>query len=180
MHPHFLRRQLFSLIALLNLSSWCLMMVGRLFLVVPRGCLQFVIVVFPDHTHLLFLPKIWLHLYIEMIPHFLRIQCFYIKMRFFRQCNLYGINSISVIDAPLWLGTLQSCESYWGVRDNSKCFPGAFYLLFYQNGWLVNKIHRCEGFVHFMMWEPFYCRKHGMGIIYNHCPIVPRSDFQSA
>ena len=30
-------------------------MVGRLFLAVPRGCLQFVIVVFPDHTHLLFL-----------------------------------------------------------------------------------------------------------------------------
>ena len=44
-----------ELIALLNLSSWCLVMVGRLFLVVPRGCLQFVIVVFPDHTHLLFL-----------------------------------------------------------------------------------------------------------------------------
>ena len=45
-----------ELIALLNLSSWCLVMVGRLFLAVPRGCLQFVIVVFPDHTHLLFLP----------------------------------------------------------------------------------------------------------------------------
>ena len=29
-------------------------MVERLFLTVPRGCLQFVIVVFPDHTHLLF------------------------------------------------------------------------------------------------------------------------------
>ena len=29
-------------------------MVVRLFLAVPRGCLQFVIVVFPDHTHLLF------------------------------------------------------------------------------------------------------------------------------
>ena len=28
--------------------------VERLFLGVPRGCLQFVIVVFPDHTHLLF------------------------------------------------------------------------------------------------------------------------------
>ena len=27
----------------------------RLFLAVPQGCLQFVIVVFPDHTHLLFL-----------------------------------------------------------------------------------------------------------------------------
>ena len=44
-----------ELIALLNLSSWCLVMVERLFLTVPRGCPQFVIVVFPDHTHLLFL-----------------------------------------------------------------------------------------------------------------------------
>ena len=43
------------LIALLNLSSWCLVMVERLFLAVSRDCLQFVIVVFPDHTHLLFL-----------------------------------------------------------------------------------------------------------------------------
>ena len=30
-------------------------MVGRLFFAVPRGCLRFVIVVFPDHTHLLLL-----------------------------------------------------------------------------------------------------------------------------
>ena len=44
-----------ELIALLNLSSWCLVMVERLFLAVPQGCLQFVIVLFPDHTHLLFL-----------------------------------------------------------------------------------------------------------------------------
>ena len=44
-----------ELIALLNLSSWCLMMVERLFLAVPGGCLQFVIVVFPGHTHLLLL-----------------------------------------------------------------------------------------------------------------------------
>ena len=44
-----------ELVALLGLSSWCLVMVERLFLTVPRGCLQFVIVVFPDHTHLLFL-----------------------------------------------------------------------------------------------------------------------------
>ena len=43
-----------ELIALLGLSSWCLVVVGRLFLAAPRGCLQFVIVVFPDHTHLLF------------------------------------------------------------------------------------------------------------------------------
>ena len=47
-----------ELIALLNLSSWCLVMVERLFLAVPRGCLQFVIVVFPDHTHLIFLDRI--------------------------------------------------------------------------------------------------------------------------
>ena len=44
-----------ELIALLNLSSWCLVMVEWLFLAVPSGCLQFVVVVFPDHTHLLFL-----------------------------------------------------------------------------------------------------------------------------
>ena len=44
-----------ELVALLNLSSWCLVMVERLFLALPWGCLRFVIVVFPDHTHLLFL-----------------------------------------------------------------------------------------------------------------------------
>ena len=47
-----------ELIALPNLSFWCLVMVERLFLAVPLGSLQFVIVVFPDHTHLLFL--MWL------------------------------------------------------------------------------------------------------------------------
>ena len=46
-----------GLVALLDLSSWCLVVVGRLFLEVSRGCLQFVIVVFPDHTHLLFFPR---------------------------------------------------------------------------------------------------------------------------
>ena len=40
-----------ELVALLNLSSWCLVVDERLFFVVPGGCLQFVIVVFPDHTH---------------------------------------------------------------------------------------------------------------------------------
>ena len=43
-----------ELVALLKLSSWCLVMVERLFLAVPRGCLRFVIVVFLDHTYLLF------------------------------------------------------------------------------------------------------------------------------
>ena len=44
-----------ELIVLLSLSSWCLVIVGWLFLVVPRVCQQFVIVVFPDNTHLLFI-----------------------------------------------------------------------------------------------------------------------------
>ena len=46
-----------ELVALLDLSSWCLVMVERLFIRVPRGCLWNVIVVFPDHTHLLFLKE---------------------------------------------------------------------------------------------------------------------------
>ena len=40
-----------ELVALLNLSSWCLVVVEWLFLAVPWGCLRFVIVVFPDDTH---------------------------------------------------------------------------------------------------------------------------------
>ena len=44
-----------ELAALLNLSSWGLVIVEWLFLAVPWGCLRFVIVVLPDHTLLLFL-----------------------------------------------------------------------------------------------------------------------------
>ena len=40
-----------ELVALLSLSSWYLVIAVWLFLAVPRGFLQFVIVVFPDHTH---------------------------------------------------------------------------------------------------------------------------------
>ena len=47
-----------ELVALLNLSSWCLVIVERLFLAVPWGCLRFVIVVFPDHTQLLFIEEV--------------------------------------------------------------------------------------------------------------------------
>ena len=43
-----------ELVALLGLSCWCLVIVVWLFLVVPWICLQFMIVVFPDHTHLLY------------------------------------------------------------------------------------------------------------------------------
>ena len=57
-----------ELVDLLNLSSWCLVMVERLFLAVPWGCLRFVIVVFPDHTHLLFLHEIELFDNFDRIP----------------------------------------------------------------------------------------------------------------
>ena len=42
-----------ELVALLSLSSWCLVILVWLFLAVPFVCLQFGIVVFSDHTHLL-------------------------------------------------------------------------------------------------------------------------------
>ena len=57
-----------DLVALLYLSSWCLVMVEQLFLAVPRGCLRFVIVVFPDHTHLLFLIWTELNFTIYILP----------------------------------------------------------------------------------------------------------------
>ena len=78
-----------ELIALLNLSSWCLVMVERLFLAVPRGCLQFVIVVFPDHTHLQFLVQ-------NLLINFLKcyfashILWFLTKYRF-NICFLYNL-----------------------------------------------------------------------------------------
>ena len=40
-----------ELVGLLSLSSWCLVIVVWLFLTMSRVCLQFVVVVFPDHTH---------------------------------------------------------------------------------------------------------------------------------
>ena len=48
-----------ELAALLGLSSWRLVMVVWFFLALPWVCLRFVIVVFPDHTHLLFLSFIY-------------------------------------------------------------------------------------------------------------------------
>ena len=46
-----------GLVALLSLPSWFLVMDIWLILAVPLVCLQFVIVVFPDHTHFLILNK---------------------------------------------------------------------------------------------------------------------------
>ena len=43
-----------ELAALLLLSYWCIVIVVWLFHAVPHDCLQFVIVVFPDHSQSLF------------------------------------------------------------------------------------------------------------------------------
>ena len=48
-----------KLVAFLSLSSCCFLMVVWLFLAVPWVCLLFVIVVFPDHTHLLYQAKVY-------------------------------------------------------------------------------------------------------------------------
>ena len=48
-----------ELVALLNLSSWFLVMVEWLFLAVAWGCLRFVIVVFPDYIYSLFLAMVY-------------------------------------------------------------------------------------------------------------------------
>ena len=47
-----------ELVALLGLSSWCFVVVEWLFLAMPWVGLQFVIVVLPDHAHILFLYQI--------------------------------------------------------------------------------------------------------------------------
>ena len=67
-----------ELVALLSLSSWCLMIDVWLFLVVPWVGLQFVIVMFPDHTHLLF--------YCTTCG---RVQV--------RTCRLFGLQSVIVV-----------------------------------------------------------------------------------
>ena len=62
-----------ELVALLSLSSLCLVMVVWLFLVVPWGCLRFVIKVFPDNTQLLVLID---HMYWNILEVFAEV-CFF-------------------------------------------------------------------------------------------------------
>ena len=53
-----------DLVALLGLSSWCLVMIVWLFLALPLICLRFVIVVIPDHTHSLTIINVIANLFI--------------------------------------------------------------------------------------------------------------------
>ena len=58
-----------ELVALLSLSSCCLVMIVWLFLAVSWVCLQFVIVIFPDHTRFLFLQHVLNLLYIRSLKN---------------------------------------------------------------------------------------------------------------
>ena len=87
-----------ELVALLNLSSWCLMMVERLFLAVPGGCLQFVIVVFPDHTHLLFFkPSSKIFLLTVPMRYF-----FCGSFMLFLSCDCFAFVRVCLLFVALW------------------------------------------------------------------------------
>ena len=68
-----------ELVALLCLSSWCLVIVVWLFLTVPQVCLQFGIVVFPDHTHYVRNFRQFLHLKISQLLQ--RLSMFFVNNR---------------------------------------------------------------------------------------------------
>ena len=95
-----------ELIALLNLSSWCLVMVERLFLAMPRGCLQFVIVVFPDHTHLLFLP---VRSVVVMLPTYHRTG---LPVRSVVECSEHTTEQVDLQDQRLKSSELTTEQVY--------------------------------------------------------------------
>ena len=64
-----------ELVALLWLSSCCLVMVMWPFLAVPWVCLWFVRVLFPDHTHLLLYNRHSVPLSVRKIPDELNKDC---------------------------------------------------------------------------------------------------------
>ena len=89
-------------------------------------------------------PRIWLHFYIEMIPHFLIKQCFHIKCVLFHKCNQYGINSIAVIDASLWIHLQESeFSGYinipWGsiIQPHRYSWHDLLSSQLYWEGWII-------------------------------------------
>ena len=120
-----------------------------------------------------------MHLYIEMIPHFLRIQYFYIKMRFFRQCNLYGINSISV-SMPLYESASFSLVRATGEFATIASVIRLFLSTFLQKWPTCQQDSQEWRIWAFYAVRTFLLQKTRNGYHLNHCPVVPRSDFQSA
>ena len=83
-------------------------MVERLFLAVPRGCLWFVIVVFPDHIHLQFLAVPYLlyqyvygkiHQYIQRVEYVVIVSnyTFFIHTLFLHSSCLRMVEKVVVL-----------------------------------------------------------------------------------
>ena len=89
-----------ELVASLGLSCWCLVIVGRLFLAVRRVCLQFLIVLFPDHTHYFYQNILSdhslhdLHLYIRKMLTYIEMVNFQ-KWDFFDFFYTFTINCVT-------------------------------------------------------------------------------------
>ena len=109
-----------ELVALLNLSSWCLMMVERLFLAVPWGCQRCVIVVFPDHTHLLYLVPILFRVFINDHPEKLSSQVRLFADEIAVYLTVGGSDDGTVLQKNL--DKLSAWKSQWNMEFNpSKC-----------------------------------------------------------
>ena len=93
-----------ELVALLCLSSWCLLIVVWFFLTLPRVCQQLLSVVSPNQTHLLFL------------AYFLRSK-FLISIFLGLQGNKYLFRYQDFVD--IVLGSSQNCTS---LRDHFYAF----------------------------------------------------------
>ena len=98
------------------------MIVVWLFLMMPRVCLQFVIVVFPDHTHLLFLKQtilffafISFHInYLTLYMLLLSSVDFFKKKNFLKNCFQEHYQSVkwftSILLVLIWVQTV--CKGY--------------------------------------------------------------------
>ena len=123
-----------ELVALLNLSSWCLVMVECLFLAVPWGCLRFVIVVFPDHTHYLFLKCFSFIIFINLII------CLHIST-FRSQAAIDSENSI--ISSFSYIKSHHLCQvsRSWECLFWRRFFKGFYHILAWRPSWSSDKHH---------------------------------------
>ena len=122
-----------ELVALLNLSSWCLVMVERLFLALPQGCLRFVIVVFPDHTHLLILKTIFFVFFQWplktdfTVPNFCSVWLWYLLVVLTYFCVQEKISSalvgkVHVVMSFLTLKPHRQFYADWKLQRKPSCF----------------------------------------------------------
>ena len=101
-----------ELVALLNLSSWCVVMVDWIFLAVPWGCLRFVIVVFSDHTHLLFYGTNYLELlpllmfYFSFLQMWMNVQREYTHVRMEPLVKIYLAITNVIVQMAGWTRTV--------------------------------------------------------------------------